>query len=111
MNGFDDPQNVVISKEKAEELILHNAKEYYDCVVEKVGDVCNSNQIISLTSLCFNIGVNAFCRSTLLKVAKKNPHNFPEIEKQFMRWIYADGSVNMGLRKRREEEVKIYREL
>jgi GH24 family phage-related lysozyme (muramidase) len=47
-------------------------------------------------------------KSTLLKIIKGNPNNLEEIRKQFMRWIYADGKVLEGLRRRREAEVEVY---
>lgn len=108
LKHFNNPKNIKITEKKAQELLLNDAKGFYNCIVDEVGNICNSNQIASLTSLCFNIGINAFHNSTLLKIIKNNPNNFFEIEKQFMRWIYANGKTIKGLIKRRKLETKIY---
>jgi lysozyme len=106
-------EGMVITQEEADKLLHEDIIVYYNAVCLQVGDICNSNQVASLTSFAFNVGVSAFIKSTLLKVIKTNPNNLPEIEKQFNRWNKeSDGAggyrVNTGLQKRRALEYQLY---
>ena len=98
-----------ITEEKAEELLEADIQEFYFCVLRNVGKVCNQNQIASLTSFTFNVGISSFEKSKLLKVIKANQNNFSEIEKQFMRWVYANKTVIRGLWNRRKAEFELYK--
>ena len=62
----------------------------------------------ALIIFSFNVGVNAFAKSTLLKEIKKNRSNLREIEKQFNRWIYSGDKVLQGLMIRRLKEYQLY---
>lgn len=71
-------------------------------------DVCidkelKPNEWAALTSLAFNVGTGAVCRSTIVRMIKegKPPAIWCE---QFDRWIYAGGKVLTGLIKRRASE-------
>jgi lysozyme len=67
----------------------------------------NNNQIAALISFAYNVGVNGFENSTLLKNINANKPK-PEIEAQFMRWVYDNGKKVTGLVNRRANEVKLY---
>lgn len=101
-------EGMVITQEQAEIYFENDIMEFLLPVQKEVGNICNVNQIAALTSFTFNVGEANFKKSTLLKVVKENPNNFPEIEKQFMRWVYADGKVIEGLQTRREKEADLY---
>ena len=62
----------------------------------------------ALLSLVYNIGVGAFRASTLLKHLKAGKPK-PEIEKQWLRWVFAAGKKLKGLVKRRKAEWDWYR--
>ena len=101
-------EGMVITQEQAEAYFENDIMEFLLPVQKQVGNICNANQIAALTSFAFNLGNEALKKSTLLKVIKKNPQNFTEIRKEFMRWIYADGKVIKGLQTRRENEADLY---
>lgn len=67
----------------------------------------NQNQFDSLISFCYNCGVGALSKSTLLKKIKFNP-NDPAINAEFMKWDKVDGKPLKGLTIRREAEAKLY---
>lgn len=67
----------------------------------------NQNQFDALASFVYNIGIENFKTSTLLKKIKANP-NDKSIENEFKRWIYSGGKVFPGTIKRRNEEAKLY---
>jgi len=59
-------------------------------------------QFNALVSLAYNIGINAFAKSTVLKLVNINP-NDPAIKKAFMMW-----TKNKELIGRRKSEVEQY---
>jgi lysozyme len=65
------------------------------------------NQFDALVSLVYNIGVGAFSKSTLLRLARINPMD-ARIRHEFLRWVNVNGTPNAGLRKRREQEAELY---
>ena len=62
----------------------------------------NQNQFNALVSLAYNIGINGFRNSTVLRKVNINP-NDPAIKKAFMMW-----TKNAELVGRRESEIKQY---
>lgn len=66
--------------------------------------------IDSLVSISYNIGINAFAKSTLLKRIKLNKLDFDGIEAAFMMWVKSNGKVLKGLQKRRAAEFQMYKE-
>jgi GH24 family phage-related lysozyme (muramidase) len=101
-------EGMKITQEQAEAYFESDIMDYLLPVQKEVGQICNANQIAALTSFAFNVGNAELKKSTLLKVIKKTPNNFPAIRKEFMRWVYADGKVIDGLKKRRVKEADLY---
>lgn len=62
----------------------------------------NQNQFNALVSLAYNIGINGFAKSTVLKRVNTNP-NDPTIKGAFMMW-----TKNKELIGRRKSEVEQY---
>ena len=62
------------------------------------------NQFDALVSFIFNVGEQAFRGSTLLR--KLNAHHYDEVPAQMRRWTMAGGKAILGLKNRREWEVK-----
>ena len=56
-------------------------------------------------SFTYNVGVGAFCRSTLVK--KLNAEDYAGACAELDRWVYAGGKVLPGLVKRRADERKL----
>lgn len=97
-----------ITQEQAQSFLESDASFFYKKVCEIVGGICNDNQIVALTSFSFNVGIENLKKSTLLRVVKANPRNFPAIRKEFMRWVYADGKILNGLKTRRSAEADLF---
>lgn len=68
-------QGMKITQEEAEELLIKECQKFYNGVFAKVGKICNENQIGALISFCYNVGLGAFEKSTLLKVIKSKSIN------------------------------------
>jgi len=74
------------------------AKKVFSLLKKEV----NQNQFNALVSLAYNIGINGFTTSTVLKRVNINP-NDPTIANAFMMW-----TKNKELIGRRKSEVKQY---
>ena len=62
----------------------------------------SQGELDAYTSLAFNIGTDAFCRSTL--VVKLNGEDYAGACEEIKRWVYAGGRRVPGLVARREKE-------
>ena len=62
----------------------------------------SQGELDAYTSLAFNIGTDAFCRSTL--VVKLNGGDYAGACEEIERWVYAGGRRVPGLVARREKE-------
>ncbi|OIV47456.1 lysozyme [Sodalis sp. TME1] len=104
---------------KAEDVItLEQAgaflRDDIDAVVERLNALTtvpvNQNQFDALCSLVFNIGIEAFATSTLLK--KLNEGDYPGAAAEFPKWckITVKGQKvrSLGLIKRRQEEKALF---
>lgn len=58
-------------------------------------------------SLAYNIGADAFCGSTLVRLLKQAPPDYLGACKQILRWNMAGGRGLPGLVKRREAEYRM----
>lgn len=101
---------MTINETMADLLLEQDIKEYEKGINELIKVALNQNQFDALVSLCFNIGVGAFGRSTLLKLLNNKDYN--GAAEQFMRWVNgrtAQGLMPLpGLVKRRTEEKNLF---
>jgi lysozyme len=94
-----------ITRERAESLFKNVLKNYETTVWSVTRDDISQNQFNALVSICFNIGVNGFKGSTLLKRVNANP-NDPNITEAFKMWRNSAGKpILLG---RRIREAKLY---
>jgi len=63
-------------------------------------------QFDALCSFTFNVGINAFIGSTLLK--ELNKRHYDSVPVQMRRWNRAGGRVIRGLANRREKEIALW---
>ena len=64
-------------------------------------------QFDALVSLAFNVGVNAFRNSTLLKLVKQGADE-ATIRAEFSKWCHSGGRVLKGLQRRRQAEADLF---
>ena len=102
-------QDKAITKPEAFEMFKFIADKFALKVNELIKSNVNQNQFNALVSLSYNIGVNAFSKSTLLKKVNFNPDDLT-IKDEFLKWNKAGGKEIKGLTNRREQESKIYYE-
>ena len=107
LDGTKVKQGDAITAEQ-EALLFANTLTKYDVAVDKlVTAKINQTQHNALVSLCYNIGVDAFSKSTLLKMLNVNPNSL-HIREQFMRWVKDNGVLVQGLVNRRKKEADLY---
>lgn len=94
-----------ISKDRALSLFLNILGFYEKAVWSNTRNDINQNQFDALVSLTYNIGVNGFKNSTVLKLVNKNPSD-PKITDAFKMWKNAGGKPI--LLKRRIREANLY---
>lgn len=74
-------------------------------IVKKIAGL-SENQIISLTSLSYNIGDSAFRNSTLAHLVQMGKHC--EAVAEFDRWVFQNGKKLQGLELRRAKEKALF---
>ena len=67
----------------------------------------NQNKVDSLTSLAYNIGINAFKSSLLLRLLNEGKPDI-EVADQFLRWNKVNGIISNGLTIRRKAERDLF---
>jgi lysozyme len=106
-NGSKVVEGDKITIDRADKLLIEIVQKFEISVRSLVKSKINDNQLGSLTSFAFNVGVGNFKKSTLLKKVNANP-NDPTIRNEFMRWTRGGGKVLKGLVTRREAEADLY---
>lgn len=79
---------------------------YEQAVTDVVRVKLNQSQFNALVSLCYNIGVGAFTRSTVIR--ELNNGRYVAASRAFSMWNKAGGRVVQGLVNRREAEAKLF---
>lgn len=74
-----------------------------------VPQIRTQGQFDALADFAFNLGIERLKSSTLFKMIKAGARK-ADIQRQFMRWVYAGKKVQGGLVKRRKWEAKRYGE-
>lgn len=106
--GPDVIPGMVITEPEAEALLQTDLVDFEICVNRSTaGWNLRQCQFDALVSFTFNVGVNAFQNSTLLKLIKQGASE-KAIRDEFARWCYSDGRVLKGLQRRRQAEADMY---
>jgi lysozyme len=95
-----------ITREESRKLFKKDTAWAVDAVNRLVTRPVNQNQFDALVSLVFNIGEDAFARSTVLR--ETNRGNFAAAAKAFALWNKSRGRVLKGLVRRRKAEAKLF---
>jgi lysozyme len=96
-----------ITAHQADAILDVDLDKFERAVELAVSRPVNENQFSALVSFAFNVGVKAFCESTLLHHVRRG--DFTAAGHEFSRWVYA-GKVRLpGLIRRREAEAALFR--
>lgn len=117
LRGYTDPIGVVTActghtktavlgrpytPAECEALLLGDLADHAAGVEACVTEPLTVGQRAAFVSFAFNVGVDAFCRSTLTR--KANAGDMPGACAELSRWVYADGQRLPGLVTRRQIE-------
>lgn len=103
--GKDVHAGQTISQFEADELLEMDLEDH-DITPLLGGCQTSQNQFDAMTSLAFNIGMERFRNSTVLKRHKLG--NFIGAANAFLLWHFDNGKPVEGLSRRREAERKLY---
>lgn len=104
-NGFIR-YNQGLTDDQVYDLLFQDLHKYQNVVEVMVTVPLSSNQLTALTSFCFNVGMTAFTRSTLLKIL--NGNNYEGVTYQLSRWVFAGGKKSKILENRRRRESEVW---
>lgn len=96
-----------ITQVQAFELFKDVADKFANKVSLLITSEVNQNQFNALCSLAYNIGINAFAKSTVLRLVNTNPDDLG-IKKAFLMWTKQGGVELEGLKNRRVREHTMY---
>ena len=96
-----------ITKEVALSLLADDVSEAETCVARNVKTGLQQYEFDAIVSFCFNVGIGAFSRSTLLK--RLNARDYQGVPQELMKWTRANGKRCAGLVSRREKEIRLWR--
>lgn len=104
--GADVKPNQTITLSEAEALLLKDLAKFEAGVEQLVRVPLNDNQFSALVAFSFNVGLNAFKNSTLLKVL--NAGNYDAVPDQLKLWCNVNGKRSVGLVNRRAAEIALW---
>lgn len=104
--GPDVKPGMVITVAKAEQYLRDDLAEAEDAVSKFITVPLNDNQFVALVSFTFNVGREAFRRSTLRK--KLNAGDYDAVPGQLARWVNDNGKKINGLVRRRKAEADLW---
>ena len=106
VNGKPVEPGMQVDSRQAEEALREDLSWAQTAINKLVRVPLTQVQFDALTSFVYNIGENAFSKSTLLRVL--NMGLYHEAAKQFDRWVYDNGRVIRGLVVRRKLERDMF---
>jgi lysozyme len=98
-NGISEPQAVTI--------LAGDVSAAERAVGNLVKVALTQGQFDALVDFCFNLGAGRLASSTLLRCL--NSSNYAAAAEQFLLWDLARGEVNLGLKARREAELRFWK--
>ena len=102
----DGESFTAISREEAETLLKQDVAVAERAVHRSVRAPLTQHQFDALVSFVYNVGVEAFEKSTLLKLLREG--NKASAALEFNRWVYAKGRKLPGLEIRRKAESRLF---
>lgn len=95
-----------LTEPQVQDLLAQDLGRFVEALTECVSVTLEQNQFDALVSFCFNVGIENFKKSTLLKIL--NTGGFADVPDELRRWTSAGGARVPGLVNRRENEIKLW---
>ena len=98
-NGVTEPQALA--------LLASDVSEVERSVNRLVRVTLTQGQYDALVDFCFNLGAGRLAESTLLR--ELNASRYNTAAEQLLLWDHAGGKINLGLKARREADLRLWR--
>lgn len=105
-NGQRVKKGDTCTREQADQWLKNDCKWVDACLDKHVAAKLNQNQFDALASFVYNVGEQAFVKSTMLTLLNQN--NFTAAANQFDRWVFDNGKRITGLANRRTKEKALF---
>jgi lysozyme len=96
-----------VSEPQAATILAGDVSAAERAVSRLVKVALTQGQFDALVDFCFNLGSGRLAGSTLLRVL--NGGRYDDAVEQLLRWDLAAGEVNLGLKARREAELRLWK--
>jgi lysozyme len=96
-----------VSEPQAAAILASDVSQAEQAVCRLVKVALTQGQFDALVDFCFNLGAGRLAGSTLLRVL--NGGRYDDAVEQLLRWDLAGGEVNLGLKARREAELRLWK--
>ena len=97
-----------ITEDQADSLFMSDAQPMVDAVLKYVKNPLKVNELDALVILCFNIGISAFSKSSVVKMLNGEQGNYATLEEAWKAFNKDRGQINKGLVNRRQAEWNIW---
>lgn len=104
--GPEVVQGMAITLAQAELQLKKDLENFYH-LDQYLTESVNDNQYSALVCLAYNIGLRALKTSRLISLI----NNQEEVDNAWRQWDHINGVENLGLKRRREAELKLYHTL
>jgi lysozyme len=104
--GIDPHEGMTITQDQAEVLLHKTIDGFAKKVSSLITINVTSNEFAACLLLSYNIGIDAFAKSTLLKHLNAGKKDLAAAE--FKKWNHDNGKVVKGLTKRRAAEAELF---
>lgn len=105
--GPDVTEALIITEATAGQLLEADVRKFEICVENALHRPVNQEQFDALVSFAFNVGCDAFKKSTMLRHI--NAGNHDAVVAEFARWNKVGDREIEGLTRRRRAEADLYR--
>jgi len=106
IDGLPVEEGMTCTLQQATQWLTDDLSWAQTAVNQQVKVPLKQNQFDALVSFVYNVGRNAFAKSTLLRLL--NQGDYAGAAKQFDRWVFDNGVVQRGLLARRRVEREMF---
>lgn len=99
-------KNQAITKSQGEQILRSDLAQYEQAVMDAVTVPLSDEQYSALVSFCYNVGPNAFRKSSVLKAVNASRHDL--VPSRLALFTKGGGKVLQGLVRRRQVEGQMY---
>ena len=106
LGGEGVPYRHGLTDDQCRSLLRQDLEPVEDAINSTVEVPLIQRQYNALVAFVLNVGVNAFLKSTLLRLL--NQGHYSEVPPQLLRWVMDNGRVVPGLVNRRHREIAMW---